>query len=72
MDLNHQLIIFGCLVAFHMFIFIIVPGISFMIRVRCILLEVSEESKAYRLYDPISHKIIVKRDAIFEEKNGWE
>jgi len=35
---------------------------------RCILLGVSEESKAYRLYDPITKKIKISRDVIFEEE----
>jgi transposase InsO family protein len=34
----------------------------------CVLLGVSEESKAYRLYDPTSKKIVVSRDVIFEEE----
>ncbi|KAM7488108.1 hypothetical protein LguiB_025592 [Lonicera macranthoides] len=37
----------------------------------CVLLGVSEESKAYRLYDPVSRKIIVSRDVIFEEDQNW-
>ncbi|RVW45415.1 Retrovirus-related Pol polyprotein from transposon TNT 1-94 [Vitis vinifera] len=40
--------------------------------VKCVLLGVSEESKAYRLYDPISQKIIVSRDVKFEEENSWD
>ncbi|TXG67955.1 hypothetical protein EZV62_009230 [Acer yangbiense] len=32
---------------------------------------VSEESKAYRLYDPVSKKIIVSRDVVFEENECW-
>jgi len=35
---------------------------------RCILLGVSEESNAYRLYDPITKKIKISRDVIFEEE----
>ncbi|GMI66249.1 hypothetical protein HRI_000294200 [Hibiscus trionum] len=31
-----------------------------------------EESKAYKLYDPISQRIIVSRDVIFEENEKWE
>lgn len=31
----------------------------------CVLLGVSEESKAYRLYNPISKRIIISRDVIF-------
>lgn len=38
---------------------------------RCVMLGVSEESKAYRLYDPFSKKIIVSRDVIFSEGDGW-
>lgn len=40
--------------------------------VRCVLLGVSEESKAYRLYGPISQKIIVSRDVVFEEDSSWD
>lgn len=39
---------------------------------RCILLGVSEESKAYRLYNPISNKVIISRDVIFVEDEKWE
>lgn len=39
--------------------------------VQCVLLGVSEESKAYRLYDPATKKIIVSRDVIFDEAKGW-
>lgn len=38
----------------------------------CILLRVSEESKAYRLYDPISQRIIISRDVVFEEDKSWD
>ena len=34
---------------------------------KCIFLGVSEESKAYRPFDPISRKIIISRDVVFEE-----
>ena len=39
--------------------------------VECIFLGLSETSKAYRFYDPKTHKLIKSRDAIFceEEKN---
>ena len=40
--------------------------------IRDILLRVSEESKIYRLYDPVPHKIIVSRDAVFDEDNNWD
>lgn len=38
----------------------------------CVLLGVSEESKAYRLYDPVSKKIVISRDVIFEEERQWD
>lgn len=38
--------------------------------VRCVLLGVSEESKAYMLYDPITRKIIISRDVVFGEDKG--
>lgn len=37
----------------------------------CVLLGVSEESKGYRLYDPIAKRIVVSRDVIFEEEKQW-
>ncbi|CAJ2655081.1 unnamed protein product [Trifolium pratense] len=39
--------------------------------VKCILLGISEESKAYKLYDPISRKVIVSRDVVFAENEKW-
>ncbi|KAJ8646010.1 hypothetical protein MRB53_007758 [Persea americana] len=33
----------------------------------CVLLGVSEESKAYRLYDPVAKKVVISRDVVFEE-----
>jgi transposase InsO family protein len=38
---------------------------------RCVLLGVSEESKAYKLYNPLEKKIIISRDVVFEEEKGW-
>ena len=37
-----------------------------------VLLGVSEESMAYRLYDPISKRIVTSRDVIFEEEKHWD
>lgn len=34
-------------------------------RIQCVLLGVSDELKAYRLFDLVSKKIIVSRDVIF-------
>lgn len=33
----------------------------------CVLLGVSEESKGYRLYDPVGKKIVISKDVVFEE-----
>lgn len=38
---------------------------------KCMLLGISEESKAYRLYDPMSKKIVLSRDVVFEENEYW-
>ncbi|KAM2061103.1 hypothetical protein FF1_046222 [Malus domestica] len=39
---------------------------------KCIFLGVSDKSKTYRLFDPISQKIIVSRDVVFEEDQSWD
>ncbi|KAI5397314.1 hypothetical protein KIW84_063216 [Lathyrus oleraceus] len=36
-----------------------------------VLLRVSEKSKAYRLYNPISKRIIISWDVILEEEEQW-
>lgn len=38
----------------------------------CVFLGVSDESKACRLYDPISKRIIISRDVAFEEDKQWD
>ena len=38
---------------------------------KCVLLGVSDESKAYKLFDPISKKVIGSRDVVFEEDKSW-
>ncbi|KAK9907798.1 hypothetical protein M0R45_000739 [Rubus argutus] len=38
---------------------------------KCVLLGMSEESKAYRLNDPVSKRIVVSRDVVFEENESW-
>ena len=39
--------------------------------IQFVLLGVSDESKAYRLFDLVFKKIIVSRDVVFEENKGW-
>ena len=61
--------VFGCLSYVH------VPDIKRTKldgnSLKCVLLGVSEESKAYRLYDPLSNKIVISRDIIFNEDDCW-
>jgi hypothetical protein len=65
----HHFRIFGCIAHVH------VPDVKRKKldnkSIKCVLLGVSEESKAYKLYNPIDRKIIVSRDVIFEESKGW-
>ena len=37
---------------------------------KCVFLGVSEESKAYMLYDSTTKKVIVSRDVVFDENKG--
>ncbi|RDX62156.1 hypothetical protein CR513_59542, partial [Mucuna pruriens] len=39
---------------------------------KCVLLGVSEESEAYKLYDPINDKIHISRDVKFQEDAAWD
>ena len=39
---------------------------------KCVFVGVNEESKAWRLYDSISKKIIVNKDVVFEEEESWD
>jgi hypothetical protein len=62
--------VFGCLAHVH------VPDVkrskldnkSFV----CALLGMSDESKGYRLFDPLNKKIVVSKDVIFEEDKQWD
>lgn len=38
---------------------------------KCVLLGVSEESKAYRLYNPLTKKICISKDVVFNENISW-
>ena len=39
---------------------------------KCVLLGFSDESKAYRLFDPIAKKIVISRDVVFHEDDCWD
>jgi hypothetical protein len=66
----HHFRVFGCLAYAH------VPDNHRKkldnMSIKCDYLGLSEESKAYKLYDPIEKKIIIIRDAVFDESNGWD
>ena len=34
---------------------------------KCIFIRYNEESKAYKLYNPLTDKVVVSRDVIFNE-----
>ena len=36
---------------------------------KCIFLSVSDQSKVYKFYNPITKKIAISRDIIFDEEN---
>lgn len=38
---------------------------------KCIFLGISENTKAYKLYNPITKKISISRDVIFDEEQFW-
>ncbi|TXG51246.1 hypothetical protein EZV62_023770 [Acer yangbiense] len=38
---------------------------------KCVFLGVSEHSKAYKLFNPSTNKIVTSRDVIFDEENTW-
>lgn len=39
---------------------------------KCVLIRVSDESKAWRLCDPATKKVIVSKDVVFEEEKAWD
>ncbi|GMP82636.1 hypothetical protein CsSME_00036854 [Camellia sinensis var. sinensis] len=41
-------------------------------RENCVFLGVSEHFKAYKLFNPITEKIITNRDMVFDEENMWD
>ncbi|CAL2257558.1 unnamed protein product [Prunus armeniaca] len=38
---------------------------------RCVFLGISEVSKAYKLFNPVSKKIIISQDVVFDEEKTW-
>ena len=39
---------------------------------KCIFVGYSVESKAYRLYNPITKKYVISRDVVFKEEETWD
>ncbi|KAK2986839.1 hypothetical protein RJ640_011064 [Escallonia rubra] len=39
---------------------------------KCVFLGVSEVSKAYKLFNPLTKKIVTSRDVVFEEESTWD
>ena len=39
---------------------------------KCIFVGYSEESKAYRLYNPITKKYVISRSVVFKEEEAWD
>ncbi|GJR77081.1 retrovirus-related pol polyprotein from transposon TNT 1-94 [Tanacetum coccineum] len=40
--------------------------------VKCIFVGYSPQSKAYKLYDPLSGKVLISRDVVFNENASWD
>ncbi|GAU50271.1 hypothetical protein TSUD_131240 [Trifolium subterraneum] len=40
--------------------------------IKCVLLGLSDESKAYKLYDPVEKEIMISKDVVFDEAKGWD
>lgn len=40
--------------------------------VKCVNLRVSEESQAYKLYEPVEEKFIINRDVVLNESRSWD
>ncbi|RDX87257.1 hypothetical protein CR513_31318, partial [Mucuna pruriens] len=58
----------GFLVAWHMYMCQMHEGPSLITKAYLSVLGVSKESKGYKLYDPISKRVVVSRNVIFEEE----
>ena len=39
---------------------------------KCIFVGYSEETKAYKLYNPETQKVIISRDVTFDEDEAWD
>jgi hypothetical protein len=39
---------------------------------KCVFFWYSEETKGYKLYDPVARKVIISRDVHFMENEAWD
>jgi len=39
---------------------------------KCVFLGVSEASKAYKLFNPLTKKVVTSRDVVFDEERTWD
>ena len=39
---------------------------------KCVFLGVSQASKAYKLFNPLTKKVVSSRDVVFDEENTWD
>ena len=39
--------------------------------VNCVFIGYATQSKAYRLYNPVSKKVIISRNVVFDEESKW-
>lgn len=40
--------------------------------VNTVMVGVSTETKGYKLFDPVKKRVIISRDAVFEEEKKWD
>lgn len=40
--------------------------------IKCVFVGLSEESKAYKMFNPATKKVVISRDVIFEESQSWD
>lgn len=41
-------------------------------NMKCVHLGLSEGTKAYRLYNPVTEKVVVSRDVVFAKNESWD
>jgi hypothetical protein len=65
----HHFRVFGCLA--HVHVHDVQRKKLDSKSITCVNLGVSEESKAYKVYDPVNDKVFISRDVVFDESKGW-